>query len=285
MSAKHRRKIVTPTPDTIITGNWTFAQVVALMDRLAGVFAAVDFPVQGPVAQSLISWSNHLRVPVGRDPKRDGYSVRRDEISRVVSFGVDSTSRFYGGNAAWKITINHHRRRYGSAPRQQPIITSAQLKELCDANEIEYVFVEGAGIEHDLVFANRFIDQALERLETVGPWLRDNLWLHLKCDCGRERTTSARELFGRLPASQKISEALTKLRCVDCGKSAARLVAPYFENGLTAFERYRRGGGDNSKHLHLNDLDELYEIVGGDGNGPVYLGDGVSIGPDGTLSE
>lgn len=284
MTSVEHQKIAAPTPDTIVTGDWTLAQIVALMDRLTGVFAAIDFPVQGPVKHSLVSQRPHVRVPIGPDPNRHGYAIRTDILSRIINLSV-AAGGHGGGNPAWKITIAHHKRPYRSEPWRQPILTSERLSEFCEAKEIEYVLVEGTGIEHDLAFANRFIDQALERLETVGPWLQDNLWLQLKCDCGRERATSARELFGRLPASQTISEALTKLCCVDCGKSAARLIAPCFENGQTALDRYRCGSGDDSQRLHLGDLDQLYETLGGDGKGPVYLGDGVSIGPDGTLSE
>ncbi|CAM2916254.1 hypothetical protein BRDI103020_08995 [Brevundimonas diminuta] len=255
------------------------------MDRMAGIYAVVDLPNPGPIKQTVVGWKHHLRVPAGPDPTKNGYACRSDEISRINGFGYSPESRFPGGVPIWKIKISHHRRPYRSEPWRQPCITSERLVEFCDANEIDYVFIEGTGIEVDLDFASRFIDRSEKRLETVKPWLEDNLWVQLVCACGRKRSASARDLFGRLPAQHRMSEALNKLRCMDCGKASVRQMTPLFEHGLSALDRYRRGAAEYSQPLHRGELDGVYENVGGDGVGPVYLGDGVTIGPDGTLSE
>lgn len=280
-----RRKIDAPKPDTIVVGDWSLERLVALMDRMTGVFAAVDLPDPGPTEHTLVCWRHHMRVPVGPDPKRNGYAVRNDQISRTSGFSYNPERRVRGGLPVWQLSIYHHKRPYQSEPWRQPCVTSERLVEFCDANEIEYVFVEGTGIEIDLDFASRSIDRSEKRLETVRPWLEDNLWLQLVCACGRERFASARDLFGRLPANYGMSDALKKLRCVDCDKASIRQMTPFFENGLSALDRYRRGVAMDPQPLHLGDLDELYKVVGGEGTRPAYLSDGVYIDPDGTLSE
>jgi len=82
-----------------------------------------------------------------------------------------------------------------------------------------------------------------------------------------------------------MSDALKKLRCMDCGKASIRQTTPLLENGLSALDRYRCDAAAYSPRSHRDGLDKLYENVGGDGVGSVYLGDGVTIAPDGTLSE
>ncbi len=280
-----RRKIDTPKPDTIVVGDWSLERLVALMDHMAGIYAAVDLPCSGPIKQTVVGWKHYARVPLGRDANKNGYAYRSDEIYRISGFSYHPESRFPGGLPVWQIKISHHRRPYRSEPWRQPCITSERLVEFCDAKEIEYVFIEGTDIEVDLDFASRFIDRSEKRLRIVEPWLEDNLWLQVVCGCGRKRSASARDLFGRLPAQHLISDALKKLRCMDCGKASVRQVTPLFENGLSALDRYRRGAAAPSQPLARGVLDEVYENVGGDGVGPVYLGDGVTIAPDGTLSE
>lgn len=280
-----RRKIDAPKPDTIVVGDWSLERLVALMDRMAGIHAAVDLPNPGPIKQTVVGWKHHLRIPVGPDANKNGFACRSDEISRINGFGYCPQSRFPGGLPVWKIAIWHHKVPYRSEPWRQPCMTSDRLVEFCDAKEIDAVIIEGTGIEVDLDVASQFIDRSEKRLEIVEPWLEDDLWLKLVCDCGRNRSASARALFGRLPSDQRMCDALNKLRCVDCGKASVRQMTPLFENGLSALDRYRWGAAAYSQPLHRGEFDEVYENVGGDGVRPVYLGDGVTIGPDGTLSE
>jgi hypothetical protein len=282
---KERWKIDAPGPDTPVVGRWTLRQVVSLMDRMSGVFAAVDVPNTGRLVHTVLPWRHHLRIPVGPIADRDGYATRLDTLSRVNAFGFNPASSFPGGVSVWKIEISHHRRKYRSEPWRQPIITSERLAEFCDGGELQYVFVQGLGIEDDLEYVDRSISSAEAQLAVIGPWLDQDLWMNIRCACDKVRCVGARELFGKLPVGLPVAEALSKLRCTECNTAQIQQATPYFANGLTALERYRRGEVENAAPRKFNLPDELHMSVGGDGENPAYLSNNLWIDPDGTIHE
>lgn len=119
-----RRKIEAPRPDTIVVGDWSLERLVALMDRMAGIHAAVDLPKSGSIKQTVVGWKHHFRVPVGPDANKNGYACRSDEIYRMHGFSYHPDSRFPGGLPVWQIKISHHRRPYLSEIWRHPCITS-----------------------------------------------------------------------------------------------------------------------------------------------------------------
>jgi hypothetical protein len=253
------------------------------MDRLAGVFAAVDVPNVGGLKHTVLTWRSHLRIPVGPNPIRNGYATRVDTLSRINKFGFNPNSKHPGGLAVWEIYISHHKREYRSEPWRQPYITSDRLEEFCDNGEIQYVHVRGPGVVEDLDFVEQYISKSERKLAVIGSWLQHNLWISVRCICGRDKSVSASEIFGRFPPDLPVAEALKVLRCRECNASAVQSVTPYFADGLTAFERYRTGNADYTSRPKLDVLDELYENVGGDGEGTIYLSDNLWIEPSGTI--
>ena len=70
-----------------------------------------------------------------------------------------------------------------------------------------------------------------------------------------------------------------------CGAANVDIARPYYANRDSAVSRYRTDLGVKSPARATMSLDDLYENLGGDGQEPVYLSDGLYIEPDGNIYE
>ncbi|MEX6634037.1 hypothetical protein [Hyphococcus lacteus] len=127
------------------------------------------------------------------------------------------------------------------------------------------------------------------KIADPSDWEEGGLIAKVRCRCGHTVTTTAPKL-SRGKRCSDIFALKNILRCSACGNMGEAEILPWFlENTVTHIDSSRRyfdgDRGVDRQSIQQDVSFDLYGVMDGDGESDVYLGDGVSIKPDGRLSE
>lgn len=277
-------KIDNPTEDTVVLGGRTLREIVALMDRLKGMLQMIDISVGSEVRKALYTHQTHFRAntPENLQWTMQNLTCEAIEISK---------GRNPWGRKIWDMYIAHDQMPKGSRAIRGKRITSANLSDAI--SRIDYVIAPDHDVTVDVDNAERVIESYEARLARIGEWIRLGLYMEVECGCGHSAIFSAREVFKAIPVDRSTSEVIKRLRCKICGfsnvietipvNSRGELFGPqtYADNDLIRWDRDPMEAMDK----HTGREDQLYIDLGGNGDDPVYVGDGLYMSPDGKLRD
>lgn len=139
-----------------------------------------------------------------------------------------------------------------------------------------------------LSFVSAFRDTE-QKIANPSDWGNAGLVAQVRCRCGHSISATASDLCkGR--QCKNIFSLRDKMRCSACGKLGEAEILPWFLKNtvshISKSQRYFDGEDGYPREEPQHDVRvDLYEIMDGDGENDVYLGDGISISPDGTFLE
>ncbi|MBY3314692.1 hypothetical protein [Rhizobium laguerreae] len=279
-------KIDNPTEDTVVLGGRTLREIVALMDRLKGMLQMIDISVESEGRKALYTHQTHFRANTPANLQWTMQNLTCDAVE--ISKGRNPR-----GRKIWNMYIAHDLMPKGSRAIRGKRITSANLSD--SISRIDYVIAPDHDVTADVDNAERVIASYEARLARIGEWIQLSLYMKVECGCGHSATIRAREVFKTIPEHRATSEVLKRLRCKTCGfanvieaiplNSRGELFGPetYTDNDMIRWDR------DpivlDAKQEHAGREDEFYTDLGGNGEDPVYVGDGLYMDPDGKLRD
>ena len=208
--------------------------------------------------------------------------------------------RYSGGGLSekWKIEVN-----FKCSMRSFSIVENA--KDGTDYIGVEKYKFKDTWYDEDITgidliwsFNNNAeaeIRRLMSRFRHAEKWLANPLeWVGLdlnaavQCRCGRVTIMEASTLCDQTECDN-IFQLKSRLRCTDCGEKGGAEILPWFTPfGIQRLPSAVRFSSD-PRRAHENEnigvRSALYKVMDGDGQDNVYLGDGMSIQPDGSLAE
>lgn len=135
-----------------------------------------------------------------------------------------------------------------------------------------------------------FYRQLQDKLTGTKAWMDLELDAVAECSCdhvGVIRSTTLRRLFRN---GLSLDDLRSRLKCDQCGKKTSITMTPaYSERTPRNFRHRTMWVPPREKPVPRRDttgntgLRDIYDALGGDGSGSVYLGDGASISPGGRV--
>ncbi|MEY9562257.1 hypothetical protein ABIA26_004599 [Sinorhizobium fredii] len=280
-------KIDSPTEDVVVLGGRTLREIVALMDRLKGMLEVIDISADGESRKALYTKRTHFWANTRENQQWTMQHLTCDLV-KVPEQGSPT------GRPNWDMYIAHDRMPKGHRQIMGKLITSANLSDAI--SRIAYVIAPDHDVTADVDNAEKVIASYEARLSHIGEWVRLGLWMEVECGCGRIESFKAREVFKAIPGDRDTSEVVKRLKCKVCGAANVTEVTPlnsrgkwmgplsYTDNDLIRWNddpivREVRERKSRSRE------DEFYINLGGNGEDPVYVGDGLYVDPDGKLRD
>ena len=150
-------------------------------------------------------------------------------------------------------------------------------------------FEEKESFEDDIRSFFALFHEAEMKISNPMDWEPGGLRAKVLCNCGHSKTIPAANLL-----SGKVCDNIfmleKKLSCSSCGSVGRAKILPLFaDSTVTHINRSRRYFDralyNSTEPRHRFDhAEDLYEVMGGDGENDIYLGDGLSVSPDGSIS-
>ncbi|MPR06176.1 hypothetical protein [Microvirga tunisiensis] len=144
-------------------------------------------------------------------------------------------------------------------------------------------------------FSNYYLG-VKENLKNTQTWISGKLEMRADCSCGHSGIVKNTVLSALFSRGLSIEDIKSRLKCDDCGsKEHLEIMSLYNENTPSEFrheiywpndKRPRSGSILESSKIfsHRNpELEGMYKNLGGDGEGPVYLGDGAYLSSSGEV--
>ncbi|TCR63042.1 hypothetical protein [Bosea sp. BK604] len=136
-----------------------------------------------------------------------------------------------------------------------------------------------------------FHRQLRSKFATPQAWVDYELDGRAECSCdhiGVVRSASLRRLFDQGLA---VDDIKSHLKCVGCGSKSGFRIDPVYSERTPPNFRHRtmwvppreKLVDKEEKRGGNSDLRDLYDTLGGDGTGSMYLGDGLSVSSSGSL--
>ncbi|MGP3713555.1 hypothetical protein ACS5UA_22420 [Brucella sp. RRSP16] len=210
-------KIDNPTEETIVLGGRTLRQIVALMERLTGMFEVID-----------ISEPEHFKAPVA---KRTHFYANTNENLQWTMQHLMCDSVHVSRNVnpwstpLWNMYIAHDVLPKGSRKILGEFVNSVNLSEAI--SRISYVITPEDDVTADIDRAEVVIASYEARLATIGEWKRLGLAKQVTCGCGRGRMLTAREVFSEISDECATAGVIKRLKCMGCGTSNVVEMIPY----------------------------------------------------------
>ncbi|MQW99604.1 hypothetical protein [Sinorhizobium fredii] len=260
---------------------------MALMDRLKGMLEVIDISADGESRKALYTKRTHFWANTRENQQWTMQHLTCDLV-KVPEQGSPT------GRPNWDMYIAHDRMPKGHRQIMGKLITSANLSDAI--SRIAYVIAPDHDVTADVDNAEKVIASYEARLSHIGEWVRLGLWMEVECGCGRIESFKAREVFKAIPGDRDTSEVVKRLKCKVCGAANVTEVTPlnsrgkwmgplsYTDNDLIRWNddpivREVRERKSRSRE------DEFYINLGGNGEDPVYVGDGLYVDPDGKLRD
>ncbi|MBB4483209.1 MULTISPECIES: hypothetical protein [Rhizobium] len=280
-------KIDTPDEETVVLGGRTLREIVALMDRLKGMLQMIDISVGSEGRKALYTHQTHFRA---NTPENQQWTMQNLTCDAV---DISKAGKPFG-RTIWDMYIAHDLMPKGSRVIRGKRITSANLSDAI--SRIHYVIAPDHDVTADVDNAERVIASYEARLAHIGEWIRLGMYMQVECGCGHSATFRAREVFKGIPGDRATSEVVKRLmRCKTCGfaneieaiplNSRGELFGPhtYTDNDMIRWDR-----GPivlDAKDKDAGREDQFYTDLGGNGEDPVFVGDGLYMDPDGKLRD
>lgn len=267
------------TAETVIAGGRTLRQIVALMDRFDGIQEIVDIPRVNEHRRSVYTNRSHFYTPSKGDLQ---WTMQHLACGDALRYRPGASVQ--GGWTVWDLYLAYDFQPRGRQPVFGKLITSANLDDFLP--RISYAIVPKRDLTADIDSAEAALDAMDQRLSRIGTWVEMDLQMRVKCRCGHSAKIQARSTFASQPPDRPTSEVVALLKCNECGKADLLERLALFGTGDTAAVLYSSNDRWAKRNRStLDRVDAFYRTLGGDGENPVYVADGVSISPDGRLSE
>ena len=139
-----------------------------------------------------------------------------------------------------------------------------------------------------LSFISEFRD-CERKIADPSDWDKGGLIARVRCRCGHTIKATASKLC-KDKRCKNIFALKNRMRCSACGNTGEAEILPWFQkNTATHIDNSRRyfdgERGVGRQNIERDQPGDLYRNMGGDGQSDIYLGDGISISPDGNLSD
>ncbi len=288
-----RVKIDNLTEDTVVLGGRTLKEVVALMDRLRGMFYVVDVSPDAEHRKAFCKKRSHFYA---NTPDKLQWTMQHLTYDHVHV--PKHPNGLFSGYSIWDMYIAHDVMPHGHQAKRGKQITLANLNEAI--SRIAYVITPERDVTADVDRAEEVLATYEARLGKIGEWVRSRLYMDAICECGHQKIFKAHEVFRGIPGDRETSDVVKRLKCTKCGSASLAEINPLnrrgFYPGLGPFAydhndfidwgnpKPSRKPREAEPRKYARE-DPFYVDLGGNGQDPVYVGDDVYMDPDGRLRD